>query len=306
EHVTVFQRTPPWVVPKLDRRISRVEQALYARVPLTQKLLRGLIFTITEGVGVAITRYPKMLKLGELWSRRHMRRAIADPHLREQLTPNYRLGCKRILPSNNFYPALARDNVTLQTAGIARIEGNSVITNDGAEHELDVLVCGTGFAIEEVFAQLDLRGRGGLTLTQAWADGLEAHRGTTVAGFPNAALLSGPNTGTGSTSPVYMIEAQIHFVLEMLKTLEAHGARSIEVRAEAQREYNAWIQQRMKRTVWLAGGCKSWYLSEDGINRTLYPGPSSEFWRSLRKVKLSEYELDVTRQPEPDRIEVAA
>jgi cation diffusion facilitator CzcD-associated flavoprotein CzcO len=305
-HVTVFQRTPPWVVPKLDRRISRFEQALYARVPIMQKLLRGLIFTITEGVGVAITRYPWMLKLGEIWSHRHMRRAINDPELERKLTPDYRLGCKRILPSNNFYPAMARPNVALQTAGIARIEGNRVIANDGAEHELDVLVCGTGFAIEEVFAQLDLRGRGGLTLSEAWADGLEAHRGTTVAGFPNAALLSGPNTGTGSTSQVYMIEAQIHYVLQMLRTLEAYAAQSIDVKPAAQRDYNAWIQERMKRTVWLTGGCKSWYLSDDGVNRTLYPGPSSEFWRSLRKVKPDEYELDPVRQPEPDRIEVAA
>jgi cation diffusion facilitator CzcD-associated flavoprotein CzcO len=304
--VTVFQRTPPWVVPKLDRQIGRLEQALYARVPLTQKLLRGLIFTITEGVGFAITRYPWMLKLGEIWSRRHMRRAIKDPDLERELTPDYRLGCKRILPSNNFYPAMARENVALQTAGLARIEGNRVIANDGAEHELDVLVCGTGFAIEEVFAQLDLRGRGGLTLTEAWAKGLEAHRGTTVSGFPNAALLSGPNTGTGSTSQVYMIEAQIHYVLQMLRLLEARSARAIDVKPEAQREYNAWIQRRMRRTVWLTGGCKSWYLSEDGVNRTLYPGPSSEFWRSLRKVKPDEYELDVVRQPEPDRIEVAA
>jgi len=305
-HVTVFQRTPPWIVPKLDRRISRLEQRMYARLPLTQKLLRGFIFTVTEGVGIAITRYPWMLKIGEAWSRRHMRRAIKDPQLREKLTPSYRLGCKRILPSNNFYPAMARDNVSLETDGIARIEGNRVLTRSGAEHELDVLVCGTGFAIEEVFEQLDLRGRHNLTLAEAWANGIEAHRGTTVAGFPNAALLSGPNTGTGSTSQVYMIEAQIHYVLEMLKALERSGSRSAEVKAQAQRGYNAWIQERMKRTVWLTGGCKSWYLSDDGVNRTLYPGPSSEFWRSLRKVKLEEYELDPVRQPKPDRIEVAA
>jgi len=306
EQVTVFQRTPPWVVPKLDRRISRFEQRLYARVPLTQKLLRGLIFTITEGVGVAITRYPWMLKLGEAWGRWHMRRAIRDPELQRQLTPNYRLGCKRILPSNDFYPALARKDVKLETDGIARVEGNRVITRTGTEHELDLLVCGTGFAIEEVFSHLDLRGRGGISLTEAWKKGIEAHRGTTVAGFPNAALLSGPNTGTGSTSQVYMIEAQIHYVLELLRTLEEHRAGTIEVTERAQADYNAWLQQRMQRTVWLTGGCKSWYLSDDGVNRTLYPGPSSEFWRSLRRVKLDEYELGPVRKPEPDRIEVAA
>jgi hypothetical protein len=169
-----------------------------------------------------------------------------------------------------------------------------------------VLVCGTGFRIEEVFSHLDVRGRDGLTLTQAWATGLEAHRGTTVAGFPNMALLSGPNTGTGSTSQVYMIEAQIHYVIELLKTLGQRGAKAIEPTTQAQAAYNAWIQQRMKRTVWLTGGCNSWYLSDDGVNRTLYPGPSSEFWRSLRKVREDEYVLEPARTRQPDRIEVAA
>lgn len=304
--VTVFQRTPPWVVPKLDRRISRVEQALYARLPVTQKLLRGLIFAITEGVGVAITRYPNLLKIGEAWARWHMRRAIDDPALRDKLTPTYRLGCKRILPSNDFYPALARPNVELETDGITRVEGSRVVTRAGRGHELDVLVCGTGFRIEEVFAHLDVRGRDGLSLSEAWAGGIEAHRGTTVAGFPNMALLSGPNTGTGSTSQVYMIEAQIHYVLEMLRTLGSTGAAAIEPRRSAQADYNDWIQRRMRRTVWLTGGCKSWYLSADGVNRTLYPGPSSEFWRSLRKLRLDEYELVPARERQPDRIEVTA
>ncbi len=304
--VTVFQRTPPWVVPKLDRRITRAEQTLYARLPITQKLLRGVIFAITESVGIAITRYPRLLKIGEAWSRRHMRKAIRDPQLRETLTPSYRLGCKRILPSNDYYPALARENVTVQSAGIDRIDGATVIAGDGSKHEVDVLVCGTGFRIEEVFAHLDIRGRDGLTLTEAWAGGIEAHRGSTIAGFPNLALLSGPNTGTGSTSQVYMIEAQIHHVLEILRTLAERGAATIEPTSAAQADYNAWVQQRMRRTVWLTGGCNSWYLDEEGVNRTLYPGPSSEFWRSLRKVSVDEYVLEPVRQPKPDRIEVAA
>jgi cation diffusion facilitator CzcD-associated flavoprotein CzcO len=306
ERVTVFQRTPPWVVPKLDRRISRVEQALYARVPLTQRLLRGAIFAITETVGIAITRYPRLLGIGEAWARWHMRRSIKDPQLRGKLTPRYRLGCKRILPSNDYYPALARDNVELETAGIARVTETGVVTGDGTEHELDVLVCASGFRIEEVFAHLDVRGRDGLTLTEAWASGIEAHRGTTVAGFPNMALLSGPNTGTGSTSQVYMIEAQIHYVLEMLRTLRGQGAAAIEPTRAAEAHYNAWLQQRMKRTVWLTGGCNSWYLSDDGVNRTLYPGPSSEFWRSLRKVNVDEYLLEPANKPAPRPAPVAA
>jgi cation diffusion facilitator CzcD-associated flavoprotein CzcO len=250
-------------------------------------------------VGVAITRYPRLLAIGEVWARRHMRKAIADPQLRERLIPSYRLGCKRILPSNDYYPGLARDNVELVTTGIDRVTQAGLRTADGNEHGLDVLVCSTGFQIEEVFMHLDVRGREGVTLRDAWAHGIEAHRGTTVSGFPNMALLSGPNTGTGSTSQVYMIEAQIHYALELLRELRRHRAGAIEPRATAQAKYNAWLQERMKRTVWLRGGCNSWYLDSEGVNRTLYPGPSSEFWRSLRRIRLEEYVLAPARGPGP-------
>ncbi len=303
--VTVFQRTPPWVVPKLDRPIGAAQQALYARVPLTQRAVRGVIFAITEAVGVAITRAPRLMAIGEAWSRWHMRRAIDDPALRARLEPDYRLGCKRILVSNDFYPALARENVELVTEGIERVTPAGVLTREYVEHELDVLVCSTGFRIEEVFAHLDIRGRDGVTLTEAWAGGIEAHRGTTVAGFPNMALLSGPNTGTGSTSQVYMIEAQIHYVSEMLRTLRESGAACVEVRLEAQATYNAWLQRQMQRTVWLKGGCNSRYLDDHGVNRTLYPGPSSSFWRSLRRVREEEYELAPMTVPGPNRTPVA-
>jgi cation diffusion facilitator CzcD-associated flavoprotein CzcO len=306
ELVTVFQRTPAWVVPKLDRPIWRLEQALYARIPPLQKALRATIFAITESVGVAITCYPRLLRLGEASARRHMRRAISDPELRRRLTPSYRLGCKRILPSNDYYPALTRENVELVTAGIDRVDRSGLRTSDGHEHLLDVLVCSTGFSIGEVFAPLDITGRRGLTLHDAWAGGFEAHRGTTVAGFPNMALLSGPNTGTGSTSQVYMIEAQIHYVLEMLRTLRERRAGSIEVRPEAQAAYNTWLQEQMQRTVWLTGGCDSWYLDPDGVNRTLYPGPSSGFWRSLRCLDEGEYVIEPARRPASDPIEVVA
>lgn len=295
--VSVFQRTAPWIVPKLDRPIGRVEQDLYARIPLTQRAVRGLVFTITEGVGVAITRAPILMRIGERWSRWHLRRAIADPELRVKLTPAYRLGCKRILVSNDFYPALTRENVELVTERIERVDARGLWPADGAHHPADVLVCGTGFRIEEVFSPLDIRGRNGITLNQAWAGGIEAHRETMVAGFLNAALLSGPNTGTGSTSQIYMIEAQIHYVMELLRTLREQRAGAIEVRPAAQAAYNRQLQQQMKRTVWLKGGCNSWYLDEEGVNRTLYPGPSSSFWRSLRRVRQAEYEL--TPAPTP-------
>jgi cation diffusion facilitator CzcD-associated flavoprotein CzcO len=306
ERVTVFQRTPPWVVPKLDRRIPAWEQALYAKVPPTQRVIRGVVFAVTEGVGVAITRLPRLMAIGEVWARRHMRRQVPDPDLRRALEPAYRLGCKRILVSNDYYPALGRENVELISSGITEVTPTGVRCSDGSERELDVLVCGTGFRIEEVFAHLDVRGRGGLTLTEAWAGGIEAHRGTAITGFPNFALLSGPNTGTGSTSQVYMIEAQIHYILEMLRVMRERGAGVMEVRADAQAEYNRRLQQSMQRTVWLKGGCDSWYLDDEGVNRTLYPGPSSSFWRSLRRLREEEYTIQPARRTAPEPIEVMA
>jgi cation diffusion facilitator CzcD-associated flavoprotein CzcO len=298
--VTVFQRTPPWVVPKLDREIPAWEQALYARVPAAQRAVRAGVFAVTDGVGVAITRAPALMRIGEVWSRRHMRQAIADPELRAKVTPDYRLGCKRILPSGDWYQALARPNVDLVTDGIERIVPGGVVARDGTTHELDALVCSTGFRIEEVFSRMNIRGRGGRTLTDTWAEGIEAHRGTTVSGFPNLAILSGPNTGTGSTSQVFMIEAQIHYVMELLRTARRTGSASFDVRPESQARYNRWLQRRMQQTVWLRGGCDSWYLDERGVNTTLYPGPSSEFWRSLRRVRADEYDFaPVPRTPAP-------
>jgi cation diffusion facilitator CzcD-associated flavoprotein CzcO len=289
--VVVFQRTPAWVLPKADRGIPRIEQELYARLPLSQRLVRTVIYGITEALGLTLTRRPELTRALEQIARLHINHFIDDPELRRKLTPSYRLGCKRILFSNDYYAGLARPNVDVVTHGIERVTAHGVITADGTEHQLDALVCSTGFRVEEVFAGLDVRGTDGLSLAEAWTGGMEAHRGTTVAGFPNLALLSGPNTGTGSTSQVFMIEAQIHYVLEMLKRLRAAGGGALDVRPEAQRNYNEWLQERMRDTVWLKGGCSSWYLDENGVNRTLYPGPSLEFWRSLRELDPSEYDL---------------
>jgi cation diffusion facilitator CzcD-associated flavoprotein CzcO len=304
--VVVYQRTPPWVLPKADRRISRLEQELYARLPITQRAVRGLIFAFTEAIGHGTTRRLGLLAALERVGRAHLRAQVKDPELRRALTPSYRLGCKRILFSNDYYRALARPGVDVVTDGIVRVTANGIVTTDGVEREFDALVCSTGFRIEEVFSALDVRGNEGIALQDVWADGISAHRGTTIAGFPNLALLSGPNTGTGSTSQVYMIEAQIQYVLEMLRMLRERGAGTIEPRAEAQAEYNAWLQARMQHTVWLRGGCQSWYLDEHGVNRTLYPGPGSEFWRSLRTVREDEYILEPVRGPvrQPDPVAV--
>jgi cation diffusion facilitator CzcD-associated flavoprotein CzcO len=296
-HVTVFQRTPAWVLPKADRPITDLEKRLYARVPAVQKAIRTVIFGITEALALGLTRRPEAMRGPELLSRAYMRAVVKDEGKRRALTPDYRLGCKRILFSNDYFAGVARENVSIDTAGIARVTPAGVITADGELHELDALVCGTGFAIEEVFTGLDLHGEHGVSLQDAWAGGIEAHRGTTVAGFPNAALLSGPNTGTGSTSQVYMIESQIEYVLQMIGIIRARGVGAIAVRPEAQAASNADLQRRMQRTVWLRGGCKSWYLDEQGVNRTLWPGTATEYRNSIRALAEDEYLLEPARGP---------
>lgn len=301
-HVDVYQRTPPWIFPRIDRRISAREKALYRRVPILQKALRGTIFMLQEAIAYPITKRPQVSWVLEWAARGHLRRQVRDPELRRRLTPAYRAGCKRMLVSNDYLPALERANVELVTDGIARIAPDGVISADGHHRAADVLVFGTGFDIERAFRRIRLVGRDGLELADAWADGIAAHRGTAIAGFPNLFMLSGPNTGTGSTSQVFMIESQIHYVLEAMRVMGRRGAATVEVREQAQDDYNAWLQGRMARTVWLTGGCQSWYLDKNGRNGTLFPGFSLEFKRSLRDFVADEYLLE----PAPARAPVFA
>ncbi len=295
EHLDVYQRTAPWVMPKLDHRFSRRERHLYRRLPIIQRALRGLVFTLTESLAWPITRDQRLLAPLERRGLAHLARQVPDPELRAKLTPHYRLGCKRILVANNYYPALMRPNVDVVTESIARVTPRGIVTADGVEHELDVLVCSTGFSIGEAFSAIDVRGRDGRSLGETWSAGLQAHRGTAIAGFPNLLILSGPNTGTGSTSQVYMIESQIHYALRALAHMRTHGYATMEATEAAQSQYNRELDARMERTVWLRGGCNSWYLDDQGRNGTLYPGFSSAFRRSLRPLHAAEYRFEVPR-----------
>jgi cation diffusion facilitator CzcD-associated flavoprotein CzcO len=300
--LTVFQRTPPWVLPKADRPISGVEQRLFTRVPAIQHGIRKAIFAITEGLATGLTRRHQILAGLEQVSRAFLRVTVSDPAKRRALTPDYRLGCKRILFSNDYFRGVNRDNVTIETGAIQRVTPTGVITADGTEHRLDALVAATGFEIEAVFTGLDIRGENGITLDATWARGMEAHRGTTVAGFPNMALLSGPNTGTGSTSQVFMIESQIHYVMQMLRLMRERELRSITVRPEAQAASNVELQRRMAETVWIRGGCQSWYLDEHGINRTLWPDTAMAFRRQTARLTQDEYVLEPVRRSAPQPV----
>jgi cation diffusion facilitator CzcD-associated flavoprotein CzcO len=224
-------------------------------------------------------------------ARKHLERQVQDPGLRARLTPDYTIGCKRILVSSDYYPALQRPNVDLVTDAIGEIVPSGVMTTDGAMHEADVLVFATGFRVIDAATELNVTGRGGAKLKDAWEAGAEAFRGITVPGFPNFFLLLGPNTGLGHTSVVFMIETQVQHVLSCLRLLSSERARTIEAREAATRKYNDALQRRLRRAVWSAGGCRSWYLDDAGINRAIWPGFSFEYWARTRRARRADYQV---------------
>jgi cation diffusion facilitator CzcD-associated flavoprotein CzcO len=290
ERLYVFQRTPPWIVPKLDRNILELERFLFRRLPGYMRLFRSRLYLRQEAVGLGYAVNPKYMRLLEHVARRHLRKSISDPGLRQKLTPNYQIGCKRVLLSNDFLTTLTRPNVEVVTEGIAEAREGSLLTVDGQEREVDALIFCTGFRTTDLLSPVLFRGRNGVSLNQAWQSGNEAFRGVAVAGFPNLFLLIGPNSRVGYNSIVFMIEAQTRYILQCLNLMRTSGAHSIEARPDEQARFNARLQERMGRTVY-ASGCKSWYLDESGKGTILWPGLSSQYWRDTRRLMPSEYIL---------------
>jgi cation diffusion facilitator CzcD-associated flavoprotein CzcO len=286
----VFQRTPPWILPKADRAFSEREKERFRRQPWRMSLQRSALYWRRELTGLGFVVEPRLLGLLEPLVLRYLARQVRDPVLRKKLTPDYHLGCKRILPTNEYYPALQRPSVELVTEGIEAIRPGGVLTRDGRERPLDLLILATGFEAAEAVAPFGITGRGGRDLNQAWCDGAEAYLGATVAGFPNLFLLVGPNTGLGHTSMVVMIEAQIAYALSAIQTMRARRLDLVDVLPEAQSRYNAEIHRRLGNTVW-ASGCKSWYQTRSGKNTTLWPGLTVEFVRRTRAFDPGSYEL---------------
>ena len=277
----VFQRTAPWIMPHTDRPISLRERRLYRRFPLLQKLVRGGIYSARELLVLGFAKQPRLMKLVERLARRHMDEQISDPELRRKVEPGYTIGCKRILPSNRWYPALGRDNVELVTDGVAEVRERSIVTGAGEEVAVDAIIFGTGFNVTDMPVASYVRGRDGRTLDEHWQGSPRAHHGSTVPGFPNLFMLLGPNTGLGHSSMVYMIESQVAYVIDALKEMRRRGAGTAEVRPEAVRDFNDGIDERMRDTVWNTG-CSSWYLDATGRNSTLWPDWTFAFRRASR------------------------
>lgn len=269
-HLSLFQRTPAWILPRLDHPISPWQRRLFSLLPFTQRLIRAGMYWQRELTALAFTRRTDLLKKTEQLALRNMYRQIDDPVLREKLTPRYTLGCKRVLLSDDFYPALTRPNVELVTERVREVYASSLVTEDGREHEVDTIICATGFHITDTAFARRICGRAGTSLAAYWQTNPTAYLGATVAGFPNLFLMIGPNTGLGHTSMIIMIEAQITYILDCLRAMEQHGWQTIEIKPEAQEAYNKEIQQRMQHTVWTSG-CSSWYLAAGGRNTTLWP-----------------------------------
>ncbi|MGW2205615.1 flavin-containing monooxygenase [Streptomyces sp. NPDC001774] len=290
--LTLFQRTPPWVMPRMDRAITGAERWLHRTLPFTGTARRGLLWGIRELQVSAFTKRPGELGLVESLAKANMAKSIKDPALRAKLTPSYRIGCKRILLSNAYYPALAEPNVDVVASGLREVRGSTVVAADGTETEVDAIVFGTGFHVTDMPIADRVVGADGVRLSEAWKDGVQSLRGATVDGFPNWMTIIGPNTGLGNSSMILMIESQLNYMADYLRQLDVLGGRAaLAARPSAVGAWNRKVQDRMERTVWKSGGCDSWYLDANGRNTTLWPGTTGEFRRETRRVDLAEYEV---------------
>jgi cation diffusion facilitator CzcD-associated flavoprotein CzcO len=277
--LTVYQRTPAWVVPRVDVPYSLAQRRLMARFPALRRLARGWVYGTRELMGVAF-RHPRLMALLQRAAERHLEASVPDPELRAKLTPSYTMGCKRILLSNDYYPALTQPNVEVVVEPIDAVREGGIVAG-GVERPADVIIYGTGFQVTTQPIAGHIRGRDGRTLAEHWSPSPAAHLGTTVAGFPNMFYLQGPGTGLGHSSVIIMIEAQIGHMLDTLRYLRARGAAAAEPRPEAQAAFVAEVDRQMARTVWATGGCKSWYLDATGRNSTLWPGSTWQFRRRV-------------------------
>ncbi|MFI6575145.1 flavin-containing monooxygenase [Nocardiopsis sp. NPDC050513] len=273
--LSLFQRTAPWVMFRHDRDITRVESWLFRNLPLTQRIARTGIYWGRENYVFGFAKNPRLLSVVERLGRANIDRGVKDPELRAKLTPDFRAGCKRVLMSNDYYPALAQPNVDVVTDGIVEIRPHAVVTRDASgrevEHAVDTVVLGTGFHVTDPPIAQRILDADGVSLARHWGPTAQAFRGTTVAGYPNAFLLAGPNTGLGHSSQVFMIEAQIRYTMQALRYACRNRVDRLDVRPEAQRAYNRMVAASMEGTVWVSGGCDSWYLNEEGRNTTLWP-----------------------------------
>src|SRR5580658_6573597 len=289
-HVDVYQRSAPYVLPNADRPYRDAEQTLYDRLPVARKADRLRIFLYGELLTSGFVLSPKLLAGPmQLW-RRQLNSQIADPELRAKCVPDYVMGCKRVVFSDDWYPALTRPNVSLVTDPIERIAADGVVTADGTARPADIIVYGTGFRAVELLAPMRVAGVDGWWLQEAWRDGAHAYLGITVSGFPNFFMLYGPNTNLGGNSIIYMLEGQIGYVLGALRALQAQRLAWLDVRPDVQDSFNAWVQSASRASVW-ESGCHNWYTTASGRNTNNWPDHTFMYRYRVRRFDLAAYRV---------------
>ena len=288
----LYQRTPPWVVPRSNPDLPPRLRAAMENVPGLRAMTRLAIYWSQEALAFGMTKHPNALKFIEAYCKWNIRRSVKDRELRRKLTPKYRIGCKRILNSSTYYRAVADPKTQLITEGITRITRDGIVTADGREHKADVIVYATGFHVTDSYTYVPIKGQRGEDLVDRWnREGIGAHRGITVADVPNLFFLLGPNTGLGHNSVVFMIESQIRYVADAIAKCDKMGAQALAPTREAQDRFNAELQEKLSGSVWNSGGCSSWYLDEHGKNTVLWGGYTWQYWMATRSVKPEEYQF---------------
>jgi len=287
----IFQRTAPWVLPKMDGQVSPFEKKLLEFAPGLTRLIRLIQYIRHESLVLGFIRTPGALRIGEWFGHRHIKASISDPELRQKLTPSFRMGCKRILLSNEYYPALLKPGVALETQPIDCVTPNGIRLRDGTERPLDTLIFATGFNASEAGPPFPITGRDGRTLAQDWNQGASAYRGTTVPGYPNVFMIVGPNTGLGHSSMLLMIEAQTKYITQAIQKILPTPGLAIEVSPDAHDLYQTWLNRRLQGTIWNTG-CQSWYLTRDGRNPTLWPGTTWGFMRMTKRFDAENYRIE--------------
>ncbi|AFM15928.1 putative flavoprotein involved in K+ transport [Mycolicibacterium chubuense NBB4] len=286
--VKVFQRTPGWVLPRLDVPTPAAVQTVFAKVPAAQELARQALFWGHEASATALVWNTPLSRLVAQLGKAHLRATVKDPWLRRQLTPDFTPGCKRMLISSDYYPALQRHNCKLIDWPIARISPAGIRTSDGVEHHLDAIVFATGYDVHLSGPPFPVTGLGGRSLQQEWADHPQAYKSASAHGYPNLFFMVGPNSGPGHNSLLVYVEGQIGYAVRGVTTILQRDLVYLDVRAEVQHRYNERIQQRLTKTTWMSG-CRSWYLTADGFNASMYPGLATQYLRQMRQFRLEDY-----------------
>jgi cation diffusion facilitator CzcD-associated flavoprotein CzcO len=289
EFVKVFQRTPGWVLPRLDGTTPAAAKSLFTKVPAVQELARQALFWGHELAATAVVWDTPLTGLVARLGKAHLRSQVKDPWLRRQLTPDFRPGCKRMLISSDYYPALQRDNCKLIDWPIATISPVGIRTSDGIEHHLDCIVFATGYDVHLTGPPYPVTGIGGRSLNDEWADGAQAYKSINAHGYPNLFLMTGPNSGPGHNSLLVYVEGQLDYAVRGITTILGENLRYLDVRKDVQLRYNDNIQKRLTKTTWMSG-CTSWYLTADGFNASMYPGFATQYLRQMRDFRFSDYE----------------